>query len=189
MPGPDHSAGGLHQEPAPSLLRLLIALTLSPAVSAWEVETCSSHLGGQVVPRPDAPTASKFLQRLFLWGQAPLPPGQIFSLGLSGQVDTNLPWQLICVKYSVRLCGVLGGSQTIGPIPAGVRECLFNQLKIPLENPQGRTELEMQSRNRGMTMGLCVLGTKCSYNPPEGKPTPSGFWKGCLKDLQERVTL
>lgn len=101
----------------------------------------------------------------------------------------HLPWGLICVKYSVRLCGVLGGSQTIGPIPAGVRECLFNQLKIPLENPQGRTELEMQSRNRGMTMGLCVLGTKCSYNPPEGKPTPSGFWKGCLKDLQERVTL
>lgn len=38
----------------------------------------------------------------------------------------------------------------------GVRECLFNQLKIPLENPQGRTELEMQSRNREMTMRLCV---------------------------------
>ena len=51
----------------------------------------SGHSGGQVVPRPDTPTVSKFLQPLSLWDQALLPPGQTFSLDLSGQVDTTSP--------------------------------------------------------------------------------------------------
>lgn len=36
----------------------------------------------------------------------------------------------------------------------GVSKCLCNQLKIHSENPQGRTELEMQSRNRVRAMRL-----------------------------------
>ena len=72
----------------------------------------------------------------------------------------------------------------------GVSKCLCNQLKIHSENPQGRTQLEMQSRNRVRAMHLSSgLGTKCSCTPPEGKLIPSGFSQGHLEALQEKVIL
>lgn len=98
-PARDPSAGGLRQEPAPSL-RLLIVLTLSCGVSVGSGDVFQP-LGWPGSAQAGRPNSVQILAAPFPLGPGTPPPRTDLLTGPERPGGHHLPWGLICVKYSV----------------------------------------------------------------------------------------